>query len=109
MPLMDGDSDDAVSYNISELRHSGHPENQAIAIAMNKKRQAKKRKSGMKTMKPTRPGQKPITFHEGGLHASTGTKPGAKIPASKHAAAASGKLGPKAKKQENFYRNVLKH
>lgn len=59
------------------------------------------------TIKPQKKGQKPITFHKGGLHESTGTPAGQKIPASKHAAAASGKLGPKAKAQENFYRNVL--
>lgn len=60
------------------------------------------------TIKPKKKGQKPITFKEGGLHASTGTPAGEKIPAAKHAAAAAGKLGPKAKKQEMFMRNVLK-
>lgn len=44
-------------------------------------------------------GQKPVTFQQGGLHQSTGTPPGQKIPAAKVAAAASGKLGPKAQKQ----------
>ena len=53
-------------------------------------------------------GQKPIKFHEGGLHESTGTAPGKKIPQNKLAEAASGRLGPKAKKQEQFYENVLK-
>lgn len=53
--------------------------------------------------------RKPLKFHEGGLHASTGTAKGKKIPASKHSAARSGALGPKAKKQEMFYENVLKH
>lgn len=61
-----------------------------------------------RTIKPKKAGQKPITFNEGGLHASTGTPAGKKIPASKHAAAAAGKLGPKAKKQEMLYRDVLK-
>ena len=60
------------------------------------------------TMKPTKRGQKPISFKSGGLHSSTGTKPGEKISAAKHAAAGSGKLGKKAKAQELFYRNVLK-
>lgn len=60
-----------------------------------------------RTIKPNKPGQKPIKFKEGGLHESTGTPKGQKIPASKHAAAAAGKLGPKAKKQEQFMRNVL--
>ncbi len=55
-------------------------------------------------------GNKPaIKFHEGGLHASTGTSPDKKVSAAKHAAAKSGSLGPKAKKQEQFYENILKH
>lgn len=52
-------------------------------------------------------GKKPIKFHEGGLHASTGTPSGEKIPASKIAAAMSGADGPKAKKQAMFMKNVL--
>jgi hypothetical protein len=55
------------------------------------------------------PGQHKISFKTGGLHASTDTAAGKKISPAKHAAAASGKLGPKAEKQERFYRNVLKH
>jgi hypothetical protein len=65
-------------------------------------------KHGTKTIEPKKKGQKPITFKEGGLHASTGTASGKKISASKHAEAKSGKLGPKAQKQEQFYENVLK-
>jgi hypothetical protein len=61
-----------------------------------------------RTIKPQKKGQKPIKFQEGGLHASTGTPSGKKITAAKHRAAASGKMGPKAKKQEMFYENVLK-
>ena len=34
MPLKPGSSDDAVSANIAELRRAGHPEAQAVAIAM---------------------------------------------------------------------------
>jgi hypothetical protein len=34
MPLEKGKSDEVVSRNISELRHSGRPQNQAVAIAM---------------------------------------------------------------------------
>jgi hypothetical protein len=60
-----------------------------------------------RTITPKRKGQKKITFKQGGLHRSTKTPKGKKIPASKHRAAASGRLGPKAKKQELFYRNVL--
>ena len=60
------------------------------------------------TLKPTKPGQKPISFKEGGLHKSTNTPPGEKISAAKHKAAGEGKYGPLAKKQEDLYRNVLK-
>jgi hypothetical protein len=48
------------------------------------------------------PGKTPVTFQKGGLHQSTGTPPGQPIPAAKMAAAASGKLGPKAQKQANL-------
>lgn len=65
------------------------------------------RKAGEVTIKGKR-GQKPIDFQEGGLHASTGTPAGEKIPAAKMAAAKAGKLGPKARKQANFAANVLK-
>lgn len=53
------------------------------------------------------PGKKSITFKPGGLHKSTGTPMGQKIPASKRAAARSGSLGRKAQKQELFAENVL--
>ena len=59
------------------------------------------------TIKPVKKGQKPITFNKGGLHASTGTPAGEKIPAKKLTEAKSGKLGAKAKKQEMFRENVL--
>jgi hypothetical protein len=62
-----------------------------------------------KTILPAKKKQHKISFHEGGLHASTGTSSLKKISPAKHAAAKSGKLGPKAKKQEMFYENVLKH
>lgn len=59
------------------------------------------------TIQPNKKGQKPITFQKGGLHASTGTPAGKPIPASKEKEARSGKLGPKAEKQELFRENVL--
>lgn len=62
-----------------------------------------------KTITPKKKGQKKISFNEGGLHSSTGTKKGNKISAKQHAAAKSGKLGKKAQKQELFYENVLSH
>ncbi|MGA2401442.1 MAG: hypothetical protein ABSG91_07020 [Syntrophobacteraceae bacterium] len=61
-----------------------------------------------RTIEPKKKGQHEISFREGGLHSSTETASGKKIPASKHAAAKSGKLGKKAEKQELFYENVLK-
>ena len=36
MPLETGKSDAVVSHNIAELRRSGRPEKQAVAIAMRK-------------------------------------------------------------------------
>lgn len=59
------------------------------------------------TIKPTKPGQKPITYKPGGLHQSTGTPAGQPIPAAKRAAARSGALGVKAERQELFKENVL--
>ena len=60
-----------------------------------------------KTIPPARKAQHKISFQEGGLHASTGTPLSKKISPAKHALAKSGKLGPKAQKQEMFYENVL--
>lgn len=54
-----------------------------------------------------RKGGKPLHFSKGGLHRSTGTPAGQKIPKSKLRAALSGKLGPKAKKQANMAKNVF--
>lgn len=60
------------------------------------------------TMQPTKKGEKKITFHKGGLHESTGTPAGKKIPSSKIHTALSGGFGPLAAKQARFYENVLK-
>lgn len=69
---------------------------------------AKTPKPGQKqTLKPTKKGQKPIKFTTGGLHASTGTPQGKPIPPGKMQQALSGDLGPKAKAQANFAKNVL--
>lgn len=59
------------------------------------------------TLKPNKKGEKPITFEKGGLHKSTDTPEGKKIPAKKMAEAESGKLGKKAEKQADFAKNVL--
>ena len=42
MPLREGSTDEVVSWNISELRHAGYPEDQSIAIAMSKAGRKKK-------------------------------------------------------------------
>lgn len=44
MPLKKGSSKKVISENISELRHSGYPEKQSIAISMNKAGKSKKGK-----------------------------------------------------------------
>jgi len=63
----------------------------------------------MKTvkLKVKKKGQKPITFKEGGLHASTNTPQGDKIPESKKEEALEGDYGKTAQKQAQFAKNVL--
>jgi len=66
---------------------------------------SKSGKPAKKTIKS--PGKEPVSFQPGGLHQSTGTPAGQKIPAGKMQAALSGKLGPKAAAQARFAKNVL--
>ncbi len=61
----------------------------------------------VKTIQSKKPGQKPIKFSPGGLHASLGVPVGKKIPAAKMRAALEGKYGAKAKKEALFAKNVL--
>jgi hypothetical protein len=44
MPLLKGKSKKTISKNISELRHSGRPEKQSIAIAMSEAGKSNKKK-----------------------------------------------------------------
>lgn len=60
------------------------------------------------TIGPKKKGQKKVTFSKGGLHRSTDTPEGEKIPPAKMAAAKAGKFGAKAKKQANFAQGMLK-
>ncbi len=53
------------------------------------------------------PGKKSISFTKGGLHKSTNTPMGQKIPKDKIKAALAGHYGEKAKKQAMFAKNVL--
>jgi hypothetical protein len=48
MPLLHGSGQGVISENIRELRHSGYPEKQSIAIAYSQARKGKKRKKPMK-------------------------------------------------------------
>ena len=43
MPMAHGDSQDVISANIGELRRSGYPEDQAIAIAYSHAREWRKK------------------------------------------------------------------
>jgi hypothetical protein len=44
MPLQNGKSKKTISKNISELRHSGYPEKQSIAIAYSEADKSKSKK-----------------------------------------------------------------
>jgi hypothetical protein len=51
VPLKEGSSPGTIGENISELRHSGYPQNQAIAIAHRKAGKARPTRKGRKAKK----------------------------------------------------------
>lgn len=59
------------------------------------------------TIKAKKKGQKSISFEKGGLHRTTHTPMGQKIPESKLSAAMRGDYGPKGKKEVMLMHNVL--
>jgi hypothetical protein len=67
----------------------------------------KKKPAKTKTLKPTKKGQKKITFRPGGLHQSLGVPAGKPIPRSAFQSALSGNQGALAKRQAIFKQNVL--
>lgn len=42
MPLLSGSADEVMNENVAELRRSGYPEDQAVAIALKKQRESQK-------------------------------------------------------------------
>ena len=65
-------------------------------------------KKGTKETIPAKNGKKAITFHAGGLHQKLGVPQGTKIPKEKMNDALKGLYGVAAKKEADFYKNVLK-
>jgi hypothetical protein len=57
---------------------------------------------------PMGQGEKPITFHKGGLHESLNVPQGQKIPESKMQAALNGSYGPTAQKQARLAQTMKK-
>lgn len=53
MPLMKGNSKEVISQNIAELRRSGRPEKQAVAIAYSEARRSSSKGKPKKPKKPS--------------------------------------------------------
>jgi hypothetical protein len=52
MPLRSGRTNKAISYNVAELRRSGYPRNQAVAIAMKKAGKSKVKRTHRPRRRP---------------------------------------------------------
>lgn len=63
---------------------------------------------GTQVIKPQKKGQKPVAFKKGGLHETTHTPQGEKIPESKIQAALRGEYGKRGKKQAVMATGLLK-
>ena len=75
MPLTPGKSQKTISHNISEMIHAGHPQDQAIAAALNTARQTKAgggpmdyRKADLNIPQIDYPMGKPDLTHKGPIH-----------------------------------------
>lgn len=86
------------------MHAGGQPVNRTFAQLARERRH---RKTRVRTIQPTKKGQKPISFHPGGLHQSLGVPAGTPIPDSKFSGALSGQYGPRAAAQARFAKNVL--
>lgn len=81
MPLTKGKSKPAISANIRELRHAGHPQAQAIAIAMRVAGKARKKAEGGDVEQPDDQGPSPFEAAAARVRGSVAPRPdyGARI------------------------------
>lgn len=68
MPLAPGHSQETISHNIAEMVHAGHPQDQAIAAALNTARHTKAEGGDFAPKAPHAP--KPMKLHVGPIHST---------------------------------------